>query len=185
MGRETLLVIAAVALAGIAYMFSAYHENAVCQYKDDLDFMYQEEKLARDVYSFLYERWGNRVFGNIMNSELRHMDEMEKYLESCGGVPDLGEGEFTIREMQDLYIELTLRGSRNLSEAVKVGILIEEKDISDLEERIMRTEDRNLKESYGFLLSGSENHLGAFVRQLGLMGIEYGPEPGGEVAGGN
>ena len=36
--------------------------------------MYEEEKLARDVYLTLFEEWGYRIFRNIARSEHRHMN---------------------------------------------------------------------------------------------------------------
>jgi hypothetical protein len=36
--------------------------------------MREEEKLARDVYIALYEKWGLRTFLNIAESEQQHMD---------------------------------------------------------------------------------------------------------------
>ena len=42
--------------------------------KAGLLFMRKEEKLARDVYLVLFDKWGLRVFENIAQSEQRHMD---------------------------------------------------------------------------------------------------------------
>ena len=39
-----------------------------------LSFMREEEKLARDVYITLYNKWGVNIFTNISNSEQTHMD---------------------------------------------------------------------------------------------------------------
>ncbi len=42
--------------------------------EEGLLFMREEEKLARDVYLVLFDKWGLRVFENIAESEQRHMD---------------------------------------------------------------------------------------------------------------
>ena len=42
--------------------------------EDGLLYMREEEKLARDVYLALYERWGARTFLNIAKAEQQHMD---------------------------------------------------------------------------------------------------------------
>ena len=42
-----------------------------------LMYMREEEKLARDVYATLYEKWGTRIFNNIRVSEQRHMDAVK------------------------------------------------------------------------------------------------------------
>ena len=39
-----------------------------------LSFMREEEKLARDVYITLYNKWGVNIFTNISNSEQAHME---------------------------------------------------------------------------------------------------------------
>ncbi len=39
-------------------------------------YMREEEKLARDVYDYLYEKWNAIIFDNISNSEQIHMDRV-------------------------------------------------------------------------------------------------------------
>ena len=46
--------------------------------------MRQEEKLARDVYLTLYERWGLAIFNNIANSEQSHMNAIKVLLDRYG-----------------------------------------------------------------------------------------------------
>ena len=41
---------------------------------DDLLWMREEEKMARDVYLALYDIWQDRIFNNIARSEQRHFD---------------------------------------------------------------------------------------------------------------
>ena len=40
---------------------------------DDLVHLREEEKLARDVYRYLYEGWNQWIFDNIAASEQQHM----------------------------------------------------------------------------------------------------------------
>jgi len=35
--------------------------------------MREEEKMARDVYQVLYDKWGHQIFSNIARSEQQHM----------------------------------------------------------------------------------------------------------------
>ena len=46
-----------------------------------LQFMREEEKLARDVYLRLHQQWNMQVFANIAKSEQRHMDAMKCLLD--------------------------------------------------------------------------------------------------------
>ena len=45
-----------------------------------LFFMREEEKLARDVYIFLYNKWALTIFNNISSSEQSHMDAIAQLL---------------------------------------------------------------------------------------------------------
>ena len=47
---------------------------------DALQFMVEEEKLARDVYSYLYQQWNLAIFNNITGSEQNHMDSIRDLL---------------------------------------------------------------------------------------------------------
>ena len=135
--------------------------------KANLMHMREEEKLARDVYNKFYESYNIPVFRNIAMSEQRHMDAILSLLTGYGltdPVAGKGPGEFT-PAFQTLYDELTAKGT-NLTEALKVGVEIEELDIDDLEKAINATEVPNLLRVFNNLLAGSRNHLAAFSSKL-------------------
>src|SRR4030042_6160303 len=46
-----------------------------------LTYMREEEKLARDVYIYLFDMYGSRIFGNISVSEQRHMDALKTLID--------------------------------------------------------------------------------------------------------
>ena len=142
---------------------------------DDLLFMREEEKLARDVYQVLYVKWFANVFGNITQSEQKHMDQVKVFVDAYGledSASDL-DGVFNNVELQNLYDELTARGLNSELEAFKVGALIEEVDIADLERVISETDIGALKDMYTGLLNGSYNHLRAFSRQITALEGSY------------
>ena len=56
-------------------------ENLTQSEIDDLLYMHEEEKLARDVYLTLYEKWDLALFNNIATSEQRHMDAVDTLIE--------------------------------------------------------------------------------------------------------
>ena len=62
---------------------------------DDLKFLREEEKLARDVYLFSYEKYQVSSFNSISQSEQKHMNSvlnlMNKY-----GIPDSASSEIGI-----------------------------------------------------------------------------------------
>ena len=146
--------------------------------KADLLYMAEEEKVARDVYITLYDKWGEQVFQNISQSEQRHMDAIATLLDRYDiESPVINEvGKFTNPDLQALYDKLVAQGSQSVEEALKVGALIEEVDIKDLEEAIARTDNEDIKQVYENLKNGSYHHLKAFVTTLKKYGEEYSPQ---------
>ncbi|MBP8287670.1 MAG: DUF2202 domain-containing protein, partial [Rhodoferax sp.] len=102
----------------------------------DLGLMREEEKIARDVYMQLFERWGVMPFGNISGSEQAHMDMVGLLLKRFGvsdAVAGLEVGHFATATMQALHDQLLAQGLQSLEDAVSVGLNIEELDIADLQ----------------------------------------------------
>ena len=143
---------------------------------EGLRWMREEEKLAHDVYVALGETWGIRAFENIAAAETTHGEAIKTLLDRHGiADPAAGEpaGAFTDPELQALYSDLVARGRTSLVDALTVGALIEEMDISDLRDRATATPDIALV--YEDLERGSENHLRSFVRNLERRGSTYMP----------
>jgi hypothetical protein len=134
-------------------------------------FIKQEEKMARDAYQALYAKWGHTTFANIAVSEQRHMDAMDTLITryQLKDATPADAGKFTIPELQALYDELVAFGSQSLENALRVGVLIEQTDISDLQTAIKATRERPIKNVLGNLLDGSYNHLDAFTRALSQL----------------
>jgi hypothetical protein len=78
-----------------------------------------------------------------------------------------GIGEFTNPDLQKLYNDLMLQGSRSSTEALKVGVRIEEVDIQDLQNYIALSNKTDIIQVYTNLKNASYNHLSAFNNQLG------------------
>lgn len=157
-----------------------------------LEFMCEEEKLARDVYITLGSMHpDSTVFGNIDDSEERHKcavaDTLEKY-----GVPNPSTndnvGVFTGEAygwyFTEKYNALVDQGSSTDLDAFYVGAFIEELDMLDINQcpkviietdngindvsecGKIYTDKPDIKRLYGFLLEGSENHLRAYVLNI-------------------
>jgi hypothetical protein len=130
-------------------------------------FMREEEKLAHDVYNTLHTIWGQPTFSNIAASEQAHMDEVKVLLDRYGlADPALEPGSFSNPNLQTLYDQLVAQGSVSLAEALKVGAAIEEIDILDLQERLAQTDNADIQRVFNNLMTGSYNHLNAFVSTL-------------------
>lgn len=141
----------------------------------NLQFMREEEKLARDVYLYFYDNYELNIFNNIASSEQKHMDAvgtiMEKY-----GVEDPASNEsgvFTNTALQQLYNDLIAQGDASLVEALKVGATIEDVDIRDLDDAMSSTTKSDLIDMYEMLECGSRNHMRAFTKQLNSRSETY------------
>lgn len=138
--------------------------------KDKIFYMYQEEKVARDVYITLGNIYpGENTFASIQLSEQRHIDAVEglcdKYAISKEGVNEAEVGNFVLPELQELYNECVARGEESLYDALKVGEEIEIHDIKDLEESAIGMPS-DVYNVFMNLKEGSQNHLEAFQAAL-------------------
>jgi hypothetical protein len=145
---------------------------------EDLQFMREEEKLARDVYQYAYDQYQLQIFKNISASEQKHMDAVAEMLDKYGvedpALPS--SGLFNNPDLEALYNQLTEQVDINLVEALKVGATIEDLDIKDLKEAADRTQRSDLQTLYNQLACGSENHMRAFYGQIQSRGGSYTPQ---------
>ncbi|HRF67447.1 MAG TPA: DUF2202 domain-containing protein [Ignavibacteria bacterium] len=158
---------------------SFYTQSLTDDETESIKYMREEEKLARDVYAEMYTKYNIRPFRNIKKAEQTHMDLMKDLLAKYSiddPVSSDATGSFTNSELKDLYSKLIEQGNLSLVEALKVGALIEETDIADLDKQLKITQNKDIKETYDYLRYGSENHLRAFVRNLKANGVDYTPQ---------
>jgi hypothetical protein len=143
---------------------------------ENLAFMREEEKLARDVYLYLFDAWGQWVFENIAASEQQHMDAVKNLLDKynlADSAAGNGEGVFTNPQLQKLYDSLTRQGNATERDALYVGATIEDMDIYDLQGILSETDKPDFVKVCDNLMKGSRNHLRAFVGQIELLGGTY------------
>jgi hypothetical protein len=142
------------------------------QEKADLLFIREEEKLARDMYNFLWEKWGLSIFAKIAPSEQNHMDAVKRLIDTHN-LTDIDPvviqpepGLFVNEDIQALYDELEANGILSETDALKVGVIIENTDIEDLELFLTRVYNRDIINVYQNLADGSSSHLIAFESHL-------------------
>jgi len=143
---------------------------------EDLTFLREEEKLARDVYLNIYEAWNLTIFGNISSSEQRHMDRVGETLDAFGlpdPVIDDSVGAFTNLEIANLFVQLVSDGLDDEVAALTVGATIEDLDIHDIQNMAARTHDPTALATYEALECGSRNHMRAFMEQLRSRDADY------------
>lgn len=171
-----------------------------------LIFMRSEEKLARDVYLTLSGMYPEQpVFSRIATTaEQRHTDKiLDMLLKFAVDDPEpatlpavlppvdqigVFENPYFATYFSDKFSLLKSKAEVSLLEALKVGALIEELDMKDINYcnevvydvfefpapppaycGLTVTAVRPLQNTLGHLLAGSENHLCAFVRQIGPL----------------
>ena len=142
----------------------------------NLEYMREEEKLARDVYRTLFGIWGLPVLDNISDSEQVHTAQVVDMLDKHrlpDPVVDDAMGVFVDQELAVLYDTLVAEGSRSSLKALYVGAAIEEIDMIDLLRAIDQTDNADILRLYENLMSGSRNHLRAYVGQIENLGIVY------------
>ncbi|WP_456421396.1 DUF2202 domain-containing protein [Lutibacter sp.] len=145
---------------------------------DDLLFLREEEKLARDVYLFSYDKYAETIFNSISQSEQQHMNSVLTLLNTYGiADPASSErGVFTNQALQSLYDDLTSQSDISLLEALKVGATIEDLDLNDIHEDESNTTKEDIINVYEKLSCGSRNHLRSYTSQLILNGESYVPQ---------
>lgn len=143
--------------------------NLTEEQKGKLFYIYQEEKVARDVYTTLGEEYDDEnTFASIKLSEQRHIDAArglcERYSVDISEVDEDSIGNFEIDVLQELYESCVLEGEKGILNALLMGKLIEDIDIEDLQHAM--SDEFGMPDDvirvYGNLLEGSFNHLEAF-----------------------
>ncbi|MBX7132737.1 MAG: DUF2202 domain-containing protein [Fimbriimonadaceae bacterium] len=170
-GSTTLMAAALTAQVG--------GESTLSQAETEgLKFMREEEKLARDVYHFLAEKWGDRPFGNIAQSEQTHMDAVKTLLDrhAIADPASPKPGDFNNPDLQKLYDDFVKRGRTSRIEALKVGATIEDLDLYDLARWQEKTTASDVRQVFSNLERGSRNHLRSFVSVMRRQGVTYKPQ---------
>jgi hypothetical protein len=148
--------------------------------KSGILLMREEEKMARDVYQTLNEKWDQMPFVHISESEISHMARMKSLIDKYqlkDPVEKNGDkrGVFENPQLSKLYNELTISGKTSLEAAFRAGAKVEEVDIRDLKEAMANSSNDEIKSTYTDLIRASENHLRAFVRNLKRLDVTYTP----------
>lgn len=137
--------------------------------RDNLEFMYDEEKMARDIYTELGAIWNLRVFENISRAEDQHMNKILDIASDYDlNLVELPPGEFSTPEIRELYDRLLAQGISAPNEALEVGRIVEITDIADLKVILETDMPEDISRVLENLLNGSEKHLSAFNRQLNI-----------------
>ena len=160
------VVLSVIAAVGFAPLANAAVRPTTAQ-KLQLQYLIEEEKLARDVYLYLAANVTTSKFSNIAKSEQTHMDQIAAVLKTYNyfnPTTTRAQGVFRDKTLQSLYTALTAKGSTDIWAAYQVGIEIENLDIGNLQNMLDDAMPADMKYALDRLLNGSINHLAAFSR---------------------
>ncbi len=138
-------------------------------------FMREEEKLARDIYTYLFSKYNLPVFNNISKSENVHVTAILNLIKGFNIADNSNNnaGEYVNSDIRALYAKLKTMGDLSLIDALKAGVMIEETDISDLQKQLSVTRNSSVRIVYTNLSKASEAHLRAFTWNLKVRGVVY------------
>ena len=182
MKKLALLILTAIVTLASSCSEDTSNENDLVtltlKEQQDLLFLREEEKLARDVYLFSFDVYGDEVFNNIASSEQQHMDQVLTLLNTYGLKDPVSSerGVFKDPMLQDLYTDLTAGSEISLLNALTAGATIEDLDINDISIFESQTIKTDLLKLYDQLKCGSKNHLRSYTDRLDVLGGEYVPQ---------
>ena len=160
--------------------------------KFTLAYMWNEEKLAKDLYLALNDVWPQATLSNIATkSETTHEAMVETlvaaYDINITNLVDyekayseeellaLAPGEFAIPKLQKLYDTLYADGAASAQDALEAGCKVEVTDINDLTAYIAVVDGvDDIVSTFESLRSDSQMHYGKFDQALKDMGITEG-----------
>ena len=175
----TLLLFIFLAL-GVDFLHGQQPATLTKQQEADIQYLMEEEKMARDVYRVFAGLYGRPSFMHIKESEQIHLELMQELARESGvPIPSTvemdEEGLFKERGLRKIYDRSVKDGSRSLEAALRASAGIEETDIRDLRVAYENAGDERARDLYQRLERASYNHLRAFTRNLKAIGVTYSP----------
>ncbi|HMS63804.1 MAG TPA: DUF2202 domain-containing protein [Ignavibacteria bacterium] len=155
-------------------IYSQYSEEE----KNGLLYTLQEEKAAYDFYKSMFEKYNQKVFGNVMDAEKSHMQHVTDVINELNidaSVIDLTPGQFTNKDVNNIYEEMMKIGAFSFSDALRAAARYEENDILDLRKFYSKAENEKIKALYDCLDKATQNHMRAFAKNLKSEDIIYNP----------
>ncbi len=186
---------------GTAFDIATYPDSTLSQeLMDSLAYMGNEERLAYDIYTTLYNYHSDagtqiRQLQNIPKAERKHVEIVQSVIQKYDintdtltdvvnpvadknvAFEDMPVGVYDIAHIQELYDMLYDKGIASQRAALEVGCMVEVIDIDDLDKFITQAQASNatdIVDAFNILRNGSYNHYWAFDKGLKNMGIAEG-----------
>ena len=160
--------------------------------KETLSYMWNEEKLAKDVYLALNAVYPSQQLYNIATkAETQHQAAVEALLKkynlnveavldpaavySATALAAIAPGKYTVPVLQNLYDSLYSMGVASARASLEVGCMVEVTDVNDLDRDILLVDNlADVKAIFQNLRTGSYSHYWAFDSGLKSIGVSEG-----------
>lgn len=151
--------------------FTANEKTALLQ-------IFEQEKLARDVYAELGEKFGINLLKNISISKQKQMSVLMDLmvLNQMSPIFEDARGVYNDQELSELYTNITAEGSLSLNNAFRACAKVEDKNIFDLEKAISETTKNKLITLYSKISCNAGNDLRAGIKMLVGNGEMFMPD---------
>ena len=140
-------------------------------------FIVEEEKLAIDLHTRLYEKWGDSLFQDYAALRTSQLDLIRKSVAIPYGIllPETLDTPafYTNQTLAHLYAQLTEAGFGSREGAFQAGAMIEEKWLFDVENAYQVELNEAFRAFYKEIAAESEKQFCAYLAQLKGLGVLY------------
>jgi hypothetical protein len=147
--------------------------------QDSIQYMYNEEGLAYDIYLSLYQIYPLQQLQNIaLNSESKHQEAVNQLaIKYALNLVPSSAGIYEVEAIDELYDTLYQKGVDSEQDALEVGCMVEVVDIDDLNTFISQAQASNAPDVvaiFDYLRKGSYKHYWEFDSALKSRGVSEG-----------
>ena len=153
-------------------------ENLTKKEKWALLFILEEEKMIRDLSYNFSDKYEDKIFEDIYKAENSHIDPVQKIvrdynLDDPSSKKDVGE--FHNPQIRMIYDELLKQGQKDKVSAYKALLQALERNISNLNENIDKTDKDGILFLFRNLRRSSKNHMKSLLNKINSQGENYQP----------
>ena len=144
-----------------------------------LEYVYNKEKVAQDLYRDFYYLSDEYIFSDIAeHSAAMQMSRIRTTLQIYDRYPYeldyLEVGEFTTLDAEDLYINMYNKGTQTLFDSYQAGCIISTEIVLDIDYYSNQLENYDLYDLLGDIREDSMQNYIAFDNKLQDMGVYNG-----------
>ncbi len=148
--------------------------------KSSVQSMMEYEKMVRDVYAIMYEKWQTQAFENLGKKASAAMAAIKLLLDRYNlenPVKDATKvGDFKNVTLQKMLNAMVSKGDKSLKDALEACAEAEEMNMAKIENALKTCDSADLKLVYETLLNETIQMLKSIVYTLSIEGVTYKPK---------